>query len=59
MMGGRYILDEVGKPVLCEDMSVWGRWFEKADRHVAFDKLDGAGVSTVFLAFDHSFEEKP
>jgi hypothetical protein len=44
----KYILD--GKrPVRCDDVLAWGRWFETADVHVAETTVDGVRVSTVFL----------
>ena len=50
-----YILEgKEPKPV--DDASEWGRWFEKADRHVAKTELrNRVIVSTVFLGLDHSF----
>ena len=33
----------------------WARWFEKAERHVAEDKVGDVRVSTVFLGIDHRF----
>lgn len=49
---GRYILDDAGKPVLCEDLAVWAKWFEASDRQVGWDEIGGAKVSTIFLALD-------
>ncbi|MAF42608.1 MAG: hypothetical protein CMI54_00375 [Parcubacteria group bacterium] len=46
------------KPVLCEDVLEWGRWFEDADRDVAKNYIGESSehtVSTVFLGIDHSF----
>jgi hypothetical protein len=38
----------------------WGRWFETAERRVAFTTLlDGSDVSTVFLGVDHQWREGP
>jgi hypothetical protein len=50
-----YILDgKTPKPV--SDLFVWGRWFQKADRHVAVTELtNGSHVSTVFLGIDHNY----
>jgi hypothetical protein len=63
-MMGKYILDG-HKPVLEPDVLKWAQWFEKAERHVAWDLLESmvegphAGeevqVSTVFLGIDYSF----
>lgn len=58
-MSDQYILGEDGKtPEPCEDLLTWGRWMDKADRHVALDYNVGPQkltVSTVFLGLDHSF----
>jgi hypothetical protein len=55
-----YILDEAGNPQPCDDVLVWARWFQTADRHVAQDMDEGKDarpvrISTVFLGLDHSF----
>lgn len=49
-----YILDN-RKTVPVKDVMTWGRWFEKAERHVADETINGVRVSTVFLGIDHSF----
>lgn len=51
----KYILkDKI--PVLCEDVSEWGLWFDKADRVVARTQVsEHISVSTVFIGIDHSF----
>lgn len=59
-----YILDERGEPVPCDDVRVWGEWFQTAERHVAQDMDEGEGaaavrVSTVFLGLDHAFNGGP
>jgi hypothetical protein len=42
------------------DILTWGRWFETADRQVAFDEIPGiVQLSTVFLGVDHAFSSKP
>lgn len=53
-----YILD--GKtPVRCDDLMTWANWFEKANRHVANDKLpNDVRVSTIFLGLDHRFGDE-
>jgi hypothetical protein len=52
-----YILDERGEPVAAGPMT-WARWYETADRRVAFDDLGERGqVSTVFLGVDHAFRD--
>ena len=55
---GKYILDG-HKPVLCDDIMTWGRWFETADRQVRDTARDDVRVSTVFLGLDHGFGGKP
>lgn len=47
------------EPVPCPDLREWGRWYEKANRHVAKDEIGPFFVSTVFLAFDHSWGDGP
>lgn len=52
----RYILDEKGEPVPCEDLMEWARWMEANDRTVWKTTLDdGRIVSTVFLGIDHAW----
>lgn len=53
-MSDKYIEKE-GKPVLEPDLMTWARNFERADRHVAQDKIGDVRISTVFLGIDHSF----
>lgn len=50
-----YILNEQGEPVLCDDVIVWARWLESADRTVAKDSVGDVDISTVFLGLDHGF----
>lgn len=59
---GRYILDEAGQPVPCDDLMEWGRFMGNIDRRrVAQDMDEGdesgvrVRVSTVFLGLDHNF----
>lgn len=44
-MNDKFILDEHGEPVRCDDLLTWAKWFESADRTVAHDLLarDGDG----------------
>lgn len=63
-MNGRYILDEKGNPIPCEDLMEWARWMEKVDRRVGSDIFTGKSgeeirISTVFLGLDHSFSYGP
>lgn len=53
-MTGNYKLDG-HTPVRVEDTIEWAKWFEKAERKVAHDTVNGVEVSTVFLGIDHSF----
>lgn len=46
-------------PVPCEDVEVWGRYMEEADRQVALTEKNGLTVSTVFLSLDHAFKGEP
>jgi hypothetical protein len=50
----QYVLDG-HTPVPASDIRDWGRWFEKADRHVAKTEINHVTVSTVFLGLDHAF----
>jgi len=60
-MSDKYVLDEAGNPVPCDNLLEWGRWFENAGskRQVARDSVNGANVSTVFLGLDHSWGDGP
>lgn len=44
-------------PIPCDDILVWGRWFEenKKGRHVGDTTVGDVRISTVFLGIDHSF----
>jgi hypothetical protein len=53
-MSSQYVLDGK-KPVLCEDLGTWAKWFETVNRQVAQEERDGVRVSTVFLGLDHRF----
>jgi hypothetical protein len=60
MPGGRYyILNDDGEPVATNDVMVWARFFERRDRILKQDFVEGArggvGVSTVFLGLDHNW----
>jgi hypothetical protein len=58
-MNDKYILDDLGMPVLEPDLYAWGRWFETAERHVAQVHLGDVTISTVFLGLDHSWGGGP
>ena len=55
MTNDKYILEN-GK-IKVVDLMTWAEWFEKADRHIGNDFIDGVRVSTVFLGIDHNFGE--
>lgn len=51
-----YVLNESGEPQPCEDLRLWGHWFEGAQRVLRqTDARPGVVVSTVFLGTDHNF----
>ncbi len=52
----KYIL-EGHTPKVCHDVLTWGRWMEKAKRHVAKTQVGAVNISTVFLGLDHSFND--
>ena len=55
-----YILNDQGKPVLEPNILRWARWYESADRRVAWSDISqGVHVSTVFLGIDHNFGGGP
>lgn len=59
-MSDKYILDENGHPIPCDDLIVWEKWFEKANRQLqrtelVIDDETEVTVSTVFLGMDHNF----
>lgn len=60
-MTDKYILDEEGNPIPCENLLEWGKWFQDADRKVERTQIGDVTVSTIFLGLDHSYsdEKKP
>jgi len=50
-----YILNDKGEPVTCDDVLIWGEWFETHDRTVKKTHINGVEISTVFLGLDHNF----
>lgn len=59
-MSEKYILAEDGKtPVQCDDLMQWAHWMEdnRDLRKIAFTKVPGGRVSTVFLGLDHNFSD--
>jgi len=54
-MNETYILRDK-KPIICEDIIKWGKWFNDAERHVKLDELpNNVKISTIFLGLDHGF----
>lgn len=58
MISDKYI-EVDGVPVAVEDTLDWARWFEKANRRVAFTKTNNGDVSTVFLGLNHAWGGGP
>jgi hypothetical protein len=58
---GRYILDERGEPMPCEDLIEWATWFETAEgnRRVAGDQVGPYFISTIFLGLDYDHSLRP
>lgn len=57
-MSHLYILADDGKtPIPVEDVLVWARWYEQADkeRRVGYDTIGDTEVSTIFLGIEHNF----
>ena len=54
-MGKHYILD--GEKAVEVDLSEWTKWFAKAKRVVAKDKIKQITISTVFLGLNHNYGE--
>lgn len=56
----KYILGPDGRtPKPCEDVTVWARWFDTADRQIADDYIGDIRISTAFTGLDHSFTAGP
>jgi len=54
-MSDKFILDG-HKPIPCDDLMQWAKWFETADRIVAKTKIaDDVKVSTVFLGLNYNY----
>jgi hypothetical protein len=58
----KYILNDDGEPVPCEDILIWGEWFERTQHDRSrvvrqdYAEAEGSvGVSTVFLGLDHNY----
>lgn len=52
-----YILDGV-TPVPVEDVITWGKWLQRADRHVKQQFVGDYRVSTVFLGLPHGEDDE-
>ena len=57
-MSGKYVMEPDGTIRREDDIIAWGEAF-KNNRTVAYDTVDDANVSTVFLGLDHSFGHGP
>ena len=59
-MTDKYILNDAGEPVPCDNVLEWALFFEDGDaRRVVKTEVGPYSVSTVFLALDHSFGYGP
>lgn len=60
-MTDKYILNNKGEPVRCDDLMEWAYWMEKKPdpRRIAKDTNGEFDVSTIFLALDHAFGGRP
>ena len=54
----KYVLDG-HKVVREDDVLKWAKWYETADRRVAFDEVGSQKVVTSFLGIDHNFGQGP
>lgn len=58
-MSDKYLLDENGNPVPCDDMLKFANDFKAANRHIG-DTIEGnVRISTVFLGSNHRFGPGP
>ena len=51
----KYILNDLGEPVVENDLHKWGEWFQKSNRSVCRTAFNEGYVSTVFLGLDHNY----
>lgn len=59
MTTDRYILVN-GEPVVCNDILVWGKWFQNSpDMRVKQEEIGQFKISTVFLGMDHNWGDGP
>lgn len=54
----RFVLDEDGVPRMEPDLLAWGRWLQTATTSIAYTRICGLWVSTVFLGLDHNFSRR-
>lgn len=55
MIGHKYILVN-GEPVVCDDYTKWGKWFQSSpERVVKQEEIGPFKISTVFLGMDHNW----
>ena len=51
-----YYILKYRKPIHCDDVMKWGKWFERSRRRrVRLTYLDGCRISTAFLGLDHNY----
>jgi hypothetical protein len=55
MKNDKFILGVDGNPVECDNIGLWGKWFESADRSLKRTDVRDMTVSTVFLGLNHNF----
>lgn len=63
-MSDKYILNEAGEPVQCDDLMAWAHWYQSRRTNNAWivgktKVTEGVEVSTVFLSLDHWFGSGP
>lgn len=51
----RWVLDDDGVPRMEPDLLAWAHWFETATLSIAYDRIRGLWVSTIFLGLDHAY----
>lgn len=50
-----YILDDDDNPIAVSNVIEWAKWFDRAYRHIGYDNIGDASVSTVFLGLNHNY----
>lgn len=58
---GQYVLDEEGQPVRAQSLLSWGKWLQEHPEQcrLARDTVGDTTVSTIFLALDYDFRDRP